>query len=253
MALKLTALLGIANGNDGIKARVKRVETDIYNLLKRPNLFSGFRKTYSPLDEENGERFPDEGEVLQHNVEDVLAELIPAMARAIDVQTMIDATNGQTLADLVIDRGAVENLVIRNIPVTTLIWLEKKLAELKVIVAAAPELNPTKTWIFDEHEGVYVTPARLSIKTRKVPKALVMYPATDRHPAQVQAYNEDETIGHWSTTDMSGAMPSTRKRVLLDRIAVITEGVKTARETANANAQVVEMEYGRELLEELLG
>lgn len=251
--IKLTALLGILNGNDGVKARAKREETDIYQALKRPGLFNGFRKTYSPLDEENGERFPDEGELLQHNVEDVLASLIPTMAKAIDTQTAVDATNGMTTTTLTISRSDTEDVEIENIPVVTLIWLEKQLDNLKAIITAAPELNPTKEWIFNEQEGVYVTLPRTSIKTRKVPKALVMYPATDRHPAQVQAYNEDETIGHWSTVDKSGAMPASRKRELLERIATMRDQVKTAREQANAAADVVEISYGRELLQYLLG
>lgn len=253
MALKLTALLGILNGNDGAKARAKRAETDAYHVLKKPQLFNGFRKTYSPVDEENGEVFPDESDLLQHNVEDILASLVPTMAKAIDTQTAVDATNSETTTDLTIVLGPDENLVVEAIPVVTLLWLEKKLDELAAIVAAAPELNASKSWSFDANAGSYVTEPRTSIKTRKVPKALVMYPATDRHPAQVQAYNEDETVGHWSTTDQSGAMPPARKRQLLERIAAMRVQVKTAREQANATAEVVEINYGRELLEYLLG
>lgn len=251
--IKLTALLGILNGTDGAKARAKREETDAYNSLKRTNLFTGFHKTYSPLDEENGERFPDEGELLQLNVEDVLGSLVSTMAKAIDTQTAVDATNSHTTATLTISRTDTENIEVENVPVVTLLWLEKKLNELKAIVSAAPELNPTKNWRFDENQGVYITEPRLSLKTRKVPKALVLYPATDRHPAQVQGYNEDETIGHWSTVDVSGAMPAARKRQLLERIATMSDQVKLAREQANATADVTEMTYGRELLEYLLG
>lgn len=251
--IKLTALLGILNGNDGVKARAKREETDVYQTLKRPGLFNGFRKTYSPLDEENGEKFPDEGELLQNNVEDVLANLVPTMAKAIDVQTAVDATNGMTTTTLTISRTDAEDVEIENIPVVTLLFLEKQLDNLKAIVSAAPALNPTKEWEFNAQEGVYVTKPRTSIKTKKVAVPIVLYPATDRHPAQVHVDNQDQTIGHWTTVDKSGAMPASRKRELLERIATMRDQVKTAREQANANAEAVDITYGRELLQYLLG
>ncbi len=253
MALKLTALLGILNGNDGVKARAKREETDAYQLLKRPNLFNGFRKTYTPLDEENGEKFPDEGERLQHNTEDVLAALVPTMAKAIDTQTAVDATNAATTATLVVRPGTPEEIVVEHIPVVTLLWLEKQLDNLRAIVEAAPELNPTKEWIFSPNDGNYTTMPRTSIKTKKVPTPIVLYPATDRHPAQVHVDNQDVTVGHWSTVDVSGAMPHTRKRELLARIAEMRDSVKKARETANANAEAVDISYGTDLLQYLLG
>lgn len=252
MGLKLTALLGILNGNDGVKARAKREETDAYHDLKRPTLFNGFTKTYTPLDEENGDKFPPESEILQRNVEDVLDGLVGTLAKSIDTQTAVDATNGNTTATLVIARNGDEEIVIEKIPVVTLLWLEKQLDNLKALVTAAPELNPTKEWIYNENDGVYVTAPRTSIKTKKVAVPIVLYPATDRHPAQVHVDNQDTTIGHWTTVDRSGAMPATRKRELLTRISELKDAVKTARETANATAEVVEINYGRELLEHLL-
>lgn len=250
--IKLTALLGILNGNDGSKARAKRAETDSYHTLKKPGLFNGFRKTYQRLDEENGEQYPDEIELVQANVDDVFAGLIDVMAKAIDDQTAVDSTNGATHASLTFPVRDGEDIVIDDVPVVSLLWLERQLDNMKALIEAAPELNASKQWEWDPQSGRYKTAPRTSIKTKKEPRAMVMYPATDRHPAQVQAYTEDVVVGHWTTVDESGAIPASRKRELLTQLAEVKDIVKTAREQANATAEVHEVEIGREILQYIL-
>lgn len=244
---KLAALLGVLQG---VKAKLKEPRDGAYKDFQRPALFNGFVRTYRPLDEENGERFPDEGEIVQLNVEGVLAGLVNDWARLIDVQATVDATNQAANGALFIPDAAGAGTTF-ELPASTLIWLEKQLTDLHTLVSKAPEVNPTKAWTFDPASGDFRTPVRTSVKTRKVPKALVLYPHSDKFPAQVQAYNEDETIGHWDSVDYSGAVMPTRKRQILDRIDTMREQVKVALADANTT-EALDVKMGTALLTHLL-
>jgi hypothetical protein len=66
-----------------------------------------------------------------------------------------------------------------------------------------------------------------------VPRNHVKAEATDKHPAQVEVYFEDVTVGTWTTTKFSGALPATRVHELEARVEKLAHAVKFAREEAN--------------------
>ncbi len=76
---------------------------------------------------------------------------------------------------------------------------------------------------------------------------MVLYDATEHHPAQTQLISEDVTIGHWETTYRSGALPVPRKEEILDRIDELRDAVKRARSRAN-DTEVRRREIGEVLL-----
>lgn len=242
MATKLSALLGLLQG---AKAKLKGPRDSAYKDFQRSALFTGFFRTYRPVDEENGERYPDEGEIVQLNVEEILAGLTAEWARVLDLQASVDRTNQVAAGQLTIGTG------IWDLPATTLVWLDKQLVDLHTLIGKAPEVNPTKTWELDPASGDLRTPVRVSNKSKKIPKALVMHPGNDRHPAQVQAYQEDVTIGHWDSVDISGATTPTRKRQILDRIDLLRDQVKIALAEANST-EVIDIRFGGVLLNHIL-
>jgi hypothetical protein len=81
------------------------------------------------------------------------------------------------------------------------------------------------------------------MRTRKVPRNLVKAVATDKHPAQVEVYYEDVTVGTWSTTKYSGAMDPVTRTAVLARIEKVLHAVKVAREDANTTP-VADMKIG---------
>ena len=85
-------------------------------------------------------------------------------------------------------------------------------------------------------------------KTKKEQRPIVLYHATEHHPAQTQLITEDVVIGHWTTTKWSGAIPRPRKRALLERIVKLEEAVKFARERANS-IDATEAHAGRRILD----
>jgi hypothetical protein len=48
-------------------------------------------------------------------------------------------------------------------------------------------------------------------------------------------YYEDTLVGYWSTTKFSGAMAMADREAMLNRVRVLQEAVKTARESANSH------------------
>lgn len=240
---RLNALLGILSG---AKSRAKSAKDTTHHLLQKAHLFSGFIKSYQPLDEENGDQFPDETQLVQHNVETELTQLRDPWARMIDLQASVDRTNQEARASIKLDGFTSDPL-----PTSTLLWLEKELVDLRTIISKAPLLDPAKTWTVDQNSGLFATQPRRTIKTRKVPKNHVRHPGDDKHPPQVDVYNADETIGHWTGVDLSGALEATRQREILVRIDAALEAIKLARDEAN-QTEVVDVRFGTELLGRIL-
>jgi len=79
-------------------------------------------------------------------------------------------------------------------------------------------------------------------------KGIVLYDATEHHPAQTQLITEDVVVGHWTTTKFSGAIPRPRKKVLLERIRQLADAVKFAREQANS-IEADDQKVGRKVLD----
>ena len=56
--------------------------------------------------------------------------------------------------------------------------------------------------------------------------------ATLPHPAQVEVYYEDVTVGHWRTVKFSGALPASQVKALRARVERLQEAVRPYRTPA---------------------
>lgn len=222
----------------GAKEDTNRATAMLFHGLKRGELFAGITQTYRPA-EEGGVALPDDNTQVQTTVPDMLKRFEKPMARLFDLISTTEATNMNASADVVVD-GEV---LISNAPVTFLMQFEKYLErEVRGYVALLPTLDPAETWLPLDGD-LYETPPFETFRTRKVQKALVMYPATDKHPAQTQMITEDVIDGYWSKKKFSGAIPPAHKQVLIERVEVLIEAVKHAREKAN-DVEVFDFKVG---------
>ncbi len=121
--------------------------------------------------------------------------------------------------------------------------LEKQLTDLHTMVGRLPVLDPSEIWHFSPEQNAYVTEPRESTRTKKIMRAHVLYEATDKHPAQVNPFTEDEVVGYWTTEKLSGAAPAGRRAELLRKVEALQEAVKFAREQANS-LEVTDVEIG---------
>lgn len=225
----MTKLNQIVAVEKGVKNATSRRVTDVYHNMQKGPLFSGLSRTYQPRDDE-GEQLPAERTRVQLLAEDQLQEAASALTELMDIVLTKDTANGQATSDVVVDGETI----LSDVPVTTLLFLEKQLSDLHALVQKVPVLDPSEEWSFDEASGVYRTDPTETTRTKKIPRNHVKAEATDRHPAQVEIFTEDVVVGYWSKVTFSGAVSAIRAKQLTERVEKLYRAVKFAREQANS-------------------
>lgn len=211
------------------KQRAKSLKTQAYHLFQKPELFNGHEKTYAPLNEE-GERLPPQPKKVQQTVDSLIESVRGAVEEMLDVVSSQDVGNSVATADVVVD----DQLVAQNVPVTTLLFLEKELTDLQAFVDAVPTLDTSEQWDKDNNLGLYVAKPSKTVRTNKEKRPIVLYDATPNHPAQTQLVDVDVSVGTWTTTRLSGALSVPDKENLVKRVRKLKEAVVQAREEANS-------------------
>lgn len=223
---KLNQILAIEKGT---KNRVNDALTAFYHECQKPPLFSGLSRTYRPKDEE-GDRLPPESLLVQIKGKERLEDAKGEISELLNVTAWRDWANCDAKADVKVD----EKVIIKDAPVTYLLWLEKQITDLYTSVKKLPVLDPTEQWEWSDATGTYVTKPTETVRTKKIPRNHVKADATKEHPAQVDVYTEDVLVGTWSTVKMSGAFPRKELDAMLARIETLGNAVKFAREEANS-------------------
>ncbi|MEU7822570.1 hypothetical protein [Catellatospora sp. NPDC049133] len=232
---KLNQIIAIEKG---IKSRSFQDLTEAHHAVQKPALLSGISRTYQAKDEE-GEQLPPESTKVQTRAEDVLRQIGTTLSRLFDVTATKDATNCVARADVVVD----DRVLLSDVPVTYLLFLEKQLTDLHTFVKKLPVLDAAESWMFSDSADCWSTEPVRTIRTKKVPRNHVKAEATEKHPAQVEVYYEDIAVGYWTTVKFSGALPAKRVSTLLERVEKLQQAVKFAREEAN-NAEAVDKHVG---------
>lgn len=231
----------------GIKSKSVQELAAIQQTLQKPALFSGIARTYRPRDEE-GEQLPPESNRVQVKVEDILRQAVEVLTNLFDVTATKDWVNCHARADVVVDG----QILLTQVPVSYLLFLEKQLVDLQAFIKKLPVLEASETWTFDNSADCWATEPIQTLRTKKIPRNHVKAEATDKHPAQVEVYYEDVTVGYWRTVKFSGSMPATRIKQLLERIEKLSQAVKFAREEAN-NTEAEQQHIGERMFQYLLG
>jgi hypothetical protein len=220
---KLNQIIAIEKG---IKSRVYGDITNLHKSNQKSDLFNGFNKNYNPKDE-TGEELPSESKKVIMRADESLSALNKSLTELFDITLTKDMANTQAIAELKIGDTFVDA------PATFILFLEKQIADIRTFVNNIPVLDSSEDWNKDDNTGLYKTSPTLTHRTKKVQRPLVMYDATDKHPAQTQLIVEDITVGYWNVIKQSGAIPENRKKEILERIEELAKQVKSAREKAN--------------------
>lgn len=211
------------------KSVAKDTITHAYQQMQKADLLSGISRSYKPKDEV-GELLPPESKLVQLKVGEAIAQASKALVEMFDVVATQDWANCQAKADVVVG----DQTILRDVPVTYLLFLEKQLVDLNTFVEKLPVLDPAERWSYDSAQDCFASESFQSLRTKKVPKTHVKYDATKEHPAQVEMYMEDVTVGTWTTVKFSGAIPASERNAMLERVRSLQDAVKSAREAANA-------------------
>lgn len=202
--------------------------TEAYHKIQKPDLFSGISKTYTPKDEE-GDKFPSESRNVQVKYADLIESVFQPLRDMFDATATQDYNNCSATASIVVD----DQVLLKDVPVTYLLFIDKQIENLKTFVSKLPTLDPAENWHYDENADCYASTPGFTTKTKKVPVRFVKYDATPEHPAQVDVLYEDIVTGTWKTIKYSGAIPVQQKNELLARVRKLKEAVIKAREEAN--------------------
>ena len=225
MAQKLSQVIAVRKG---ALAQFGRWRDQAYHQAQVAALFAGLSRTYQPRDDE-GEHLPAESTKVQVTAKQILDDFAVNLTKMWDVTLTQDDANTRARADVKVGK----TVILSQVPVTSLLFLEKQLVDVRTMIGKMPVLDPAQDWEWDASRDCYVTPVSQTTRSRKIPRNHVKAPATDKHPAQVEVYFENEVVGDWSLVNFSGAMPAERKRELLTRVEELLQAVKYAREEAN--------------------
>lgn len=232
---KLNQIIAVEKG---VKGRASAELGEAQQAVQKTGPLAGIARTYQPKDEE-GELLPAESTRVQIKAEEVLRGVGGTLTRLFDVTATKDWTNCVARADVVVEGRTIA----AQVPVTYLLFLEKQLAELQGFVRKLPVLDAAEAWSRDDSTDSWRTEPVRTNRTKKVPRNHVKAEATEKHPAQVEVYYEDVTVGYWTTVKFSGALPARRVNELLERVQRLQTAVKFAREEANAT-EVVDQRVG---------
>jgi hypothetical protein len=185
----------------GIKSRSVQELAEAQKALQKPAVLSGISRTYRPKDEE-GEQLPPESKKVEVKAEEIIRKTTEVLTKLFDVTATKDWTNCSARADVIVDG----NVLLSQVPVSYLLFIEKQLVDLQAFIKKLPVLDASETWNFDASADCWATEPVQTLKTFKTPRNHVKAEATEHHPAQVDVYYEDITIGYWRTVKFSGAL-----------------------------------------------
>jgi len=242
---KLCQIIAVANGR---KSATQKEVTAVYQMFQKHDLLSGLSRTYTPLDAEEGETLPPESKKVQLTVHQGIERATKAWKSMFEVVATQDWANCSAKADVKVG----DNVLMTQVPVTHLLFLEKQLADIHAFITKMPTLDPAKDWNYDSNKGFFKTAAVEQNRTTKIQQPVTLAEATKEHPAQVELVSKDVLVGKWATVHFSGAVPADEKRDMLERVLQVQEAVKYAREQAN-QMDAEKVEIGEEVLSYIFG
>jgi len=219
----------LAFEQDEVNRTKKVVEEAKDTFTTKQSHFDGHERTYHP-DAEDSDRVDNEYKEVVTTVKSKLEYVSKLFAKSVNVVLSKEETNasGNARAELI-----VEGTNFGSLSATSLLYLEKSLTELRKLYEGVPTLVPGKVWHFNPDLDIYETDQSVTYRNIKEIVPVILYPATDKHPAQVKETTQSKKVGEYHETHRSGRVFPKVKSALLDRIDSLIREVKLTREKAN--------------------
>jgi hypothetical protein len=233
-----------------LAAATKMMAETEAKMGKEATFFAGHTKVLKLIQDSPSkdalEKAGSETKVLASTVPDTLQYALNYWANAENILFQKNRTNQNAKADIVV--GDVT--VAKDVPVDELLGLEARLPQLRELIQRLPTLDASKKWIRNSDQGRYVWQTEqpeVAVKTEKRVEPVVLYAATDKHPAQVKEYTKDDVVGSFELIRQSGAITSRAKADALGNIDALIVAVKKARSQAN-EVEVVAGNIGQDIV-----
>jgi hypothetical protein len=255
MKTKLHELLAAEKTASNARDQLTKDTQDKFG--KGENYFTGFTKTLKLIDSSDEttklevEKAARQDKALPTTVFETLSYYLEYWAKAEDVLFRKNLTNTRAVADLVFR----DETIATAVPVDELMGLEARLTDLRKLATQIPTLDASREWTVDANAAIAgtwrtATPT-VTTKTEKVMTPVVLYAATEHHPAQVKEATSDKVVGTFTTHHVSGATTAIQKAQVLAVLDDLVIAVKQARTRANS-VEVEERDIGRVITRLLL-
>jgi len=246
---KLHEILAVEGDLRGTAATV--IEEASGTFDKRPTHFLQIETATKYLDDKDRQLDSTEHKKLETTVAEKLNYVGEMVARYYDAYLQKESTNQTAKATVEVNGKPF----LTDVPVVVLLGMEQRLKELRDCYEKIPTLQPGPTWERDVNMAIGVYRSRHPeerLVTKKTKRALELSPATDKHPAQVMALDEDIPVAKRTVTTWSGMLSVYDKSMLLDRIDALIQAFKRARMRAN-DATLIERKMGEQIFTYLHG
>ena len=226
---KLHELLAVHNN---LKGQTLKVLTDLKATFgTKKHLFTKKLVKFISSVEEIPDSIKEQSDI-QSSVKQEIDWVSKILSNSIDASYAIDVANTEAKADVILEDGTV---LLKDVPATALLQLEKTVREVSELVKTVPTLDPAKGFKLDPDSGDGWYAAReVEVETtRKQKKIFVLYAATVQHPAQTQLIDEDVKVGVNRTQEWSTMITPAQKAQLIERAEMLFRAVTQARSRAN--------------------
>lgn len=235
-----------------LEGKAKRIIDETLGIFKsKDHLFTETRRRYTPLVEGEAD-IPEEISPMTTTVKARLNYTLDAIVEYWNATLQKEHTNQIAKADIIIN----DVVLVSDVPATALLSLEKQLKTLRGVFDMIPTLPTDNTWEPDlsaDASGDTRKAKYPDIKNRLVETLtpMVLYHATDKHPAQVRELKDSRVVGQYTKDMWSSKISSADKHEFLKRIDIILRAVKEARQRAN-NQPLVKVNYAKKIVDYIM-
>lgn len=246
---KLHALLAVGSS---LESQANKVRGELAATFdKKRHLFEEKRVVFTP-NSEGAQQTVESQSDIQSTVVKELKWIQPFIAKAIDASYQIAEANTRGRANVVLEDGRT---LLTGVPATSLLELEKRLAEIGELIKVIPTLDPAKGFKLDSSRepGIYQAREVRKSRSRKEKVVIVKYPHSEQHPAQTELVDKDVPIGTVEEQEWSGLMTPADKAKLIGKVEALSRAVRQARSRANDVEVDQTQKIGAAILEEIFG
>lgn len=248
---KLHELLAVEGDLDGNVVKV--TEEAVVTFSKRADHFSKSERSYLPTAENEPEQ-PTEYHDITTTVGEKLSYVLESWVKYLDANCQKEATNQVAKADIIIDG----NVLVSGLPATALLSFENKFKKLRAMFEVIPTWAPGTEWGLD---------TSISTEERKIYKAKhpeqknrsvktfahkVLVPPSDKHPAQIEKWEEQVVVGRYTKDIWTGTISVSEKSEYLRRLDILIREIKKARQRAN-EAEIIKINVAESLINYVMG
>lgn len=242
---KLHELLAVDSDLSGRAQRIMDEAKDTFT--NKQDRFTGFYKSLRMFDDSREGENTDESKQVVTTVGEKLSHVRTMVGKHYDALLQKEMANTQAKSDIILDGEVIAN----DVPATFLLAMETRLKGLRQVVEFIPTLRPGFNWTErdDLGAGIFAANAPVSFKTEKFTDSRVLYEATKEHPAQIDTWNADRSIGRIEMEHLSGMITSAEKSRILTNVDNMIGAIKKARQRANTveveNAKIADALFSR--------